>query len=427
MAFFNDSPVSTATDDQLFLDAAVTRVAEALRATKPPFVLGVHGDWGAGKTSALWLLRHRLPADQPVSYIVWFEPWRYQGEASPAVALLQAIRTQFSLENQLIDKAGKIARVSALTALALLDKLIAGVPSGLARTAREEGERLEKAEGREILAADTLRTLFEQAVRQMLGEAGENGTGRLVVLVDDLDRCSDESTVRLLEAMKLYFSTRNAMFVIAADPRAVERAVARVLFKDVGQDEARKQANAREYCGKLIQAVWEVPVARDLPAFVRKLWPDTAPVAGVKGSDVAALEQTHRFLPPNPRQIKRFLGELRMRLLEQERLCALRPTQPKPFTPPSLTATVAFQAIQTFHPNLYRVLLHHPQFIEPLQTLCREPTATQTNAPEALKNVKVAIEGLYSLPTDPDVLRCAGLLRDLTLTDSDLDILRMVP
>ena len=85
---------------------------------KPPQVIGVHGDWGSGKTSFLLQLQWRLTGECPQLpkerrlgmskperpydnvTVVWFEAWRYQYEAVPIVALLQEIRSQLPLDQQ---------------------------------------------------------------------------------------------------------------------------------------------------------------------------------------------------------------------------------------------------------------------------------------------------------------------------------------
>ena len=52
------------------------------------------------------------------------------------------------------------------------------------------------------------------------------GISRVVVLVDDLDRCLPETVVGTLEAIKLFLSVPRMGFVIAADERSVTQAIA---------------------------------------------------------------------------------------------------------------------------------------------------------------------------------------------------------
>ena len=53
--------------------------------TSPPTVIGVNGDWGAGKTSFLHLLEGKLKEGENPT--LFFEAWRYENEPVPIVAL----------------------------------------------------------------------------------------------------------------------------------------------------------------------------------------------------------------------------------------------------------------------------------------------------------------------------------------------------
>ncbi|MCU1248059.1 MAG: P-loop domain protein [Edaphobacter sp.] len=47
---------------------------------------------------------------------------------------------------------------------------------------------------------------------------------KLIILIDDLDRCSPERVIENLEAIKLFLSVSGTAFIIGADPRIVEHA-----------------------------------------------------------------------------------------------------------------------------------------------------------------------------------------------------------
>jgi len=132
----SDEPVIT---DLLGHAGHVESVADVIENRQPPFVIGVHGDWGTGKTSFLMKLRWFLEGSSvgydtreqldelgkdlwPKTYrgdgrnveTLWFEAWRYQFEPNPVVALLHEIRAHFagkkniaSVSKKVLDEAGK--------------------------------------------------------------------------------------------------------------------------------------------------------------------------------------------------------------------------------------------------------------------------------------------------------------------------------
>src|SRR5437879_4456801 len=113
MASLNDEAVYT---DSLDHYEYAKQVGEQVRLCKAPYVVGVGGSWGAGKTSFLrkvWLYLGGEPDDDEAKgrredwfgvlpstdnlHLIWFNPWHHQFEASPVVALLHEIRRHFSV------------------------------------------------------------------------------------------------------------------------------------------------------------------------------------------------------------------------------------------------------------------------------------------------------------------------------------------
>jgi hypothetical protein len=80
------------------------------------------------------------------------------------------------------------------------------------------------------------------------------GIERVIVLVDDLDRCLPEAVVAALEAIKLFLSVEKMSFVIAYDEDPVVEAV-RVRYAA----SARSEAMARQYLEKIVQVPVRVP------------------------------------------------------------------------------------------------------------------------------------------------------------------------
>ena len=80
---------------------------------------------------------------------------------------------------------------------------------------------------------------------------------RIVVLVDDLDRCLPEAMIETLEAIRLFVLLEKTAFVIGADERMIEFAVQRHFPNLPETDEA--QGYARAYLEKLLQVPFRIP------------------------------------------------------------------------------------------------------------------------------------------------------------------------
>ena len=83
----------------------------------------------------------------------------------------------------------------------------------------------------------------------------ESKISRLVVFVDDLDRCLPDTIIETLEAIKLFLFVKGTAFVLAADERLVQYAV-RQRFPELPGTETEV---GRDYLEKLIQIPLRIP------------------------------------------------------------------------------------------------------------------------------------------------------------------------
>jgi hypothetical protein len=90
----SDGPIERPRDDKLGFNDIANAVTDFLRrsGTTPPLVLAITAPWGAGKSSLMNLLRHRLRARGVCG--VTFNVWHHQQESLLLPSLLNAIREQ---------------------------------------------------------------------------------------------------------------------------------------------------------------------------------------------------------------------------------------------------------------------------------------------------------------------------------------------
>ncbi len=83
----------------------------------------------------------------------------------------------------------------------------------------------------------------------------ETNIEKIVVLIDDLDRCSPDTIIGTLEAIKLFLFTKKTAFIIGADERLIKYAVRR-RFPEIPGDATEV---GRDYLEKLIQYPIRIP------------------------------------------------------------------------------------------------------------------------------------------------------------------------
>ena len=72
----------------------------------------------------------------------------------------------------------------------------------------------------QLFSMEQFESAFQKALQTVLGEGG-----RLIVFVDDLDRCLPEKAIEVLEAIKLFLEVPGAVFVLGMAPDVVERGI----------------------------------------------------------------------------------------------------------------------------------------------------------------------------------------------------------
>lgn len=252
-----------------------------------PVTVGVHGDWGAGKSSILEMIEAGFEGHKQVLCLK-FNGWRFQGFEDAKIALIEGIVTGLIEKRPTLTKASEAVKnlfrridylkaakkvgglaFTALTGIPTPDQIqtIVGTlqglisdPAKLATVGNVEavidgvkGLLKEKSENDSTNVPEEINE-FRKAFDGLLELAGVE---QLVVLIDDLDRCLPDTSIETLEAVRLFVFTSRTAFVVAADEAMIEYAVRRH-FPDLPETSG-SQTYARNYLEKLIQVPFRIP------------------------------------------------------------------------------------------------------------------------------------------------------------------------
>lgn len=352
-ALWSDEPAGR--DLLSFLAVAETVADAVLDDTLDPIALGLSGSWGAGKTSVLELVKQevqrRAEAANTRVLVVWTQPWSYDPAVGPKESLiaevLDALKGEIDTsvgdeaQNLLLKLAKRVKwakafKMAALTSITLQLPKVEDVLD-LVNEDVVEGETEPAERG---LAQ------FRDEFAELLESEGLDHISRVVVLVDDLDRCLPETVVETLEAIRLFLSVKGMSFVIAAD----EDRVADAIQKRLGgppEERGNGESPAELYLHKIVQTTIPIPALSqfDTQAYLLLLLAEAkldadafdALIASTSdlrmqagtlddlqlpaGVDLAEERATASRLTPllyekfrgNPRRIKRFLNDLHVR------------------------------------------------------------------------------------------------------------------
>jgi predicted KAP-like P-loop ATPase len=128
---------------------------------------------------------------------------------------------------------------------------------------------------------------------------------RIVIFVDDLDRCSPEKTLEVFESIKVFLDIRGFIFILGLSREALDKLIV-AKFEKMGL----KEISGEDYIRKIIQVEirigkWENESIGNLINVISNELDDKYRIA-VKNSR----ELINEVVESNPRQTKRFINNL---------------------------------------------------------------------------------------------------------------------
>jgi hypothetical protein len=257
-----------------------------------PATIGVFGDWGGGKSTLIEIVRKQLISEEEKNagtVVLSFNGWLFEGYEGAKTALmgtiLEGLQDHETFKNKASGKAKKLLkslfrRVDWMKATLGIGKVVAAhftgpaAPilllsggadlAGVARDAAKKVEEIDPEKLKEYIKDDdgeaekdepeTRRQIqnFRKDFEELLKESSIT---RLVITIDDLDRCSPDTIIPTLEAIKLFLFVPSTAFIIGADEELVRYAVRR-RFPELPGD---RREVGRDYLEKLIQFPVRIP------------------------------------------------------------------------------------------------------------------------------------------------------------------------
>lgn len=287
--------IETTTDYLHFSVVSKTVADLIIESGDNPISIGISGSWGAGKSSMVKMIGKDLDDQSSDNKYIFleFNAWLYQGYEDAKSALLQSVTIKLTeeMKKQGIDEDGELGKkfkkflkrinwfqVSKL-ALPLLAGFIpgtapVGVIANFANAIKSSwNNRGKKSENSEAIdtAIEGLTPELEnllndneeisepatkqiEEIRKEFEEILKQLSVKLVVLVDDLDRCLPETAISTLEAMRLLLFVERTAFIIAADEQMIRNGV-RAHFNGVELSDEL----VTSYFDKLIQVPIKIP------------------------------------------------------------------------------------------------------------------------------------------------------------------------
>lgn len=214
-----------------------------------PLTIGLFGSWGVGKSTLLKLIENKIQVTDPSQrkiVCISLNSWMFEGYDDAKSAIMESLLRKLEENETAFEKLKEnvtslikridIFRIGSLAikyglpvAMSLWNP--AAVPFAAATYfTSEKTENIiddaksvmkpkEKDEHESMI--QNIR-LFRKEFEKLLSDSGIDN---LVIMIDDLDRCTPDRIIETLEAIKLFLSVNKTTFIIAIDDRVVKYSV----------------------------------------------------------------------------------------------------------------------------------------------------------------------------------------------------------
>ena len=299
-----------ANDPILDFNLYANAIVNIVRNSHPKFTIGIFGDWGTGKTTLINAVDKVLQTDKDLIRIR-LEPWRYKQEQFPLVSLLKSIAFALPAEKQFQVLKQKL-ETSAINYLKKTPDILTSIISKFASEEDEISDEMLDTFKRELnskiqLIAELDRdTVYFDGLEEIKKELRNlrlaNPAFRIIVFVDDLDKCPPKMALEILELIRIFHDIEGFVYIIGISHDMI------IKFSNIENN--KMSIDGEHYIKKLIQIPITLPKwsNHDIVNLVKDLIKKGMIHDKFKDVVEKNIDLISVAIDNNPREIKRFLN-----------------------------------------------------------------------------------------------------------------------
>jgi len=283
-------------------------ISNLIRNSTPHFTIGIYGEWGTGKTTLMKSIEANLHSTDsyeggPKILPIWFNAWKYEREDSLAtVSLLKTVGYAMAGHQRFDTLSKTIFKGLTIVSKDMMQQIAMQVVSK--QNSIDDEEIDQKMDHLNKLYRDSIYYEGLDKIKEEMRSIREKDTEcRVVIFIDDLDRCSPNKALEVLESIKLFLDLEGFVFVIGLSHKTVTQLITRA-YETTG-------IKGEDYIKKIIQIPIKIPS-----------WSKESIIDLIENSITPRLNSDYtKFLSQNsamiakvidynPRQLKRFINNV---------------------------------------------------------------------------------------------------------------------
>lgn len=212
------------------------------------FCLAINGAWGSGKSFVLGLIEEKLSKKQEY-IIIKYDAWENTFYSDPLIAILSCVIDGIEEKLYLVERTEEKVKKAAKTGVNTLAKLstkiekLKAVIEGIKTIIKDFHNPIDTAALGDFKSYQKLLKTTKEILSEITqaGEYREKQT-KLVILVDEIDRCLPDEQLKILERLHHLFDVKNCAVIVAMNQICVVKTVQTIYGID-GYEYLRKFFN----------------------------------------------------------------------------------------------------------------------------------------------------------------------------------------
>ena len=212
------------------------------------FCLAINGAWGSGKSFVLGLIEEKLSKKQEY-IIIKYDAWENTFYSDPLIAILSCVIDGIEEKLYLVERTEEKVKKAAKTGVNTLAKLstkiekLKAVIEGIKTIIKDFHNPIDTAALGDFKSYQRLLKTTKEILSEITqaGEYREKQT-KLVILVDEIDRCLPDEQLKILERLHHLFDVKNCAVIVTMNQICVAETVKTIYGID-GYEYLRKFFN----------------------------------------------------------------------------------------------------------------------------------------------------------------------------------------
>lgn len=241
-------------DDLLDRNVSGDNLINLIKSFSESFVLAINGKWGSGKTTFVKMWQKELENDGYRT--IYFNAWEMDFVEDPLIGIIGEFKKMTTTKDEeLIKKFTNVVRKVSFSMVPSLLSLSAEFMTGLnLKDVIKDGSKrameiMNEYVNNYIKQQESIKE-FRKALTEYVHELSSNKP--IIFIIDELDRCKPDFSVKALERIKHLFAVKNVVFVLAIDRTQLEHSICGFYGSDM--------IDADDYLRRFIDIQYDLPV-----------------------------------------------------------------------------------------------------------------------------------------------------------------------